>query len=168
MLGLLAGLLRLLGLRVLLGRLGLRRGQSLFTSLAFSSLFTVTARAVENVAWVSGRTDVFATLFLILAFFAFEARKTALIALCVGLALGCKEVVVGGVVALSVLAWFGTPRHLKLVGALGLSVGIYGVLRVLSGVQNIGIQLSPSDRFFTVGQAVTVTIGRKRIEDAVR
>ncbi|MEO6598671.1 MAG: hypothetical protein ABIQ16_02280 [Polyangiaceae bacterium] len=90
----------------LLFRLLCVRGASGYAAAAFAALWSLHPRLTEAVAWISGRTDVLASFFVLAALLA-QARSSPvrrlLCALFLLLGLLCKEVALAGVAAVLVL-----------------------------------------------------------------
>jgi len=103
-------------------------------------LFGTFPRLTESVTWISGRTDVLAALFVLLALWLHESapersgRRIAAAA-CILLGLLCKEVAIAGAVALIVWEVAARPktpaaRRLALnLAPLGVALGAYAALR---------------------------------------
>ncbi len=120
---------------VLLYRLSCRYGARPGIALLGVALWAVQPRLTEDVAWISGRTDVLATLFVLaalLARFRPGLSGRVLSGVCLLLGLFCKEVALAGVVAVwvaEVLApGSARARALRLLPGL-LALTVYAVLR---------------------------------------
>jgi tetratricopeptide (TPR) repeat protein len=155
-------------------RFGARGPASLVSALVWG----LAPRLTESVAWVSGRTDVLAGLFVFTALAlspeaptraALSLRRGRALALasgvCLFLALASKEVAVAGAVALGVLAWRartrddGTARRERLLRA-GLGVAlpcvVYAALRfvALAGATSLTRDLGTGPRLLTALEAI--------------
>jgi hypothetical protein len=125
----------------LLGRRGLGPVASFVGALAWAWL----PRLSEAAAWISGRTDVLATLFTLLGLLLYgQGRALArwLAAPCFVLGLLAKEVALAGVLAAGVQTWFESTnlplqrRLARLLPAFG-ALALYVALRVAA----VGLQL---------------------------
>lgn len=101
-------------------------------ALAAAALYLLLPRATECVAWISGRTDLFALCFGLLAMLVWRRGHFALAALSLLASLLCKEV--GIVFWIPLLAdWRrATPRPGRAPWALGASLTAYLLLRVIA------------------------------------
>ena len=111
------------------------RGAGGYAAAFGSTLWAISPRLTEAVAWISGRTDVLAGFFVIAALL-FQARSTlprrALCAFCLLLALLCKEAGLAGVAAVLVTELTSSgPLRVRLRNAVPtfIALGVYGVLR---------------------------------------
>jgi protein O-mannosyl-transferase len=129
----------------LLFRLLCVRGASGHAAAVGAALWSLHPRLTEAVAWVSGRTDLLATCFVLAALLA-QARPGAArrfaCAVLLFLGLLCKEVALAGVAAVLVLELMRSgslpARAWRALPAL-LALGGYASLRVLaSGVASVG------------------------------
>ena len=93
----------------LLFRLLRRCGANSRTAASLSLTWALLPRLTECVAWISGRTDIFATSALLAAFILWgkTATRFALATACLVLALLCKETAVVGLVGLLILEIYG-------------------------------------------------------------
>ena len=140
-----------------------RMGTTGFVAALFSATWALLPRLAENVAWISGRTDVFAATGVFAALLAWGERTRRLWLCAVFLSLGllCKETACAGLVALLVLELSGRPRRVNdklqriflligpAVGWLLLKVRVSGLLptgavpqpakiRILTSLEAIG------------------------------
>src|SRR6478736_2790596 len=131
----LTNLLFHLGSTVLLFGLMQRRGCGGYTAVLGAALWALHPRLTEAVAWVSGRTDVLATFFVLAALFVrvregwFRNAASGLLLL---LGLMCKEVALAGVVAALVSDWVADgpiPVRLRRMLPTALALLAYLVLR---------------------------------------
>lgn len=94
----------------------LRGGASGIAAALAALLFGISPRLTESVAWISGRTDVFASAFALSAWLVYRCeperwgrRVVAAALLCAGLF--CKEVATAGLVAIAGMEFVYTRRH---------------------------------------------------------
>lgn len=95
------------GNAILLALLARQRGARALGACAAALGFAWAPRLTESVTWVSGRTDVLATFFVLLAFLLWPLRRIGpvLAALAIGLGMLSKEVALAGALALFLLEW---------------------------------------------------------------
>jgi len=111
------------------------RGTGGYTALVGVALWALHPRLTEAVAWVSGRTDVLATLFVLCAFLARGrdgASRRTLAALLLLLGLMCKEVALAGVAAALVSDWVAggnASARLRRMLPTAVALVIYFLLR---------------------------------------
>jgi hypothetical protein len=113
-------------------------------ALALSVLWALAPRSTEAVAWISGRTDVLATAFVLMALLVHrpgELRRGSASALLVLFGLFCKEVAMAGAAALVAAELAHHCRRLRTLRAsywrgvlasiapLGIALGVYFALR---------------------------------------
>jgi tetratricopeptide (TPR) repeat protein len=111
------------------------RGCGGYAAMLGSALWALHPRLTEAVAWISGRTDLLATFFVLCALLvrarAGSVRRTVS-ALLLLLGLLCKEVALAGVAAVLVEDWLaGGPVAARLRRMLptGVALAVYAVLR---------------------------------------
>ncbi len=132
----------------------LRRGWSLVSALPFAALFALTARGVENVAWVSGRTDVLATVWVLLAITALERSALRFTVAFVGAALFSKEVGVAALLAMAVVTLRHVPSPRRVWVGLATVGALYLAARVASHTPAAAIHLAPVAQALTIGHGV--------------
>jgi tetratricopeptide (TPR) repeat protein len=145
-----------------LRKFGVRTGTALFLSAAWA----LQPRLAEAAAWISGRTDLFATTGVFAAILCWGPRSTSRVIAALALALGllAKESALAGLVAIATWEWLGADaakasERLRVVArrvwpALALT-GAVLVLRVHEvGVKSEGEALGILGRARTVLQAV--------------
>jgi tetratricopeptide (TPR) repeat protein len=116
-------------------------------ALGGALLFALEPIHVASVAWISGRTDLLATTFLLLAWLAWDryltvppsqadvrprtfgrAASLAACACCYALALLAKEIAISMILVFALYAWMGRPEHSRVSrqpwAALGLLVAL--------------------------------------------
>lgn len=112
-------------------RFALARSGDAVTAAVVCSLFGVLPRLTESVTWIAGRTDVLATLFVLLAVSAAESsrpRVRQLAALCWLAALFSKEV---ALVALPLLFVRGSKKALREAAPFVAALLLWAALRAL-------------------------------------
>jgi len=127
-------------------------------SFIAAMLFALHPIHTESVAWINGRTDVLATLFLLLGFLSYllyvkEGKNTALVLLAVFFlfSLFSKEngiALIGLVLLYGLMA--GLPRKKILLSGLALSAGliVYLVLRLGAGIKEFSATPGSREAFF--------------------
>lgn len=129
-----------------------RWGAEAVAAAAAAALFGVLPRLSEAVAWISGRTDLLAVVFVLLALVlhGFENRRRWLAAFALFLGLLSKEVAAAGLIALALLEW----RDAKAAGEqlkgavlrllpLAAAGGGYAILRILATFSAAAPSLAP-------------------------
>jgi tetratricopeptide (TPR) repeat protein len=116
-----------------------RRTQGPLAAIAIAALFGLHPRLTEAVSWISGRTDLLASSFVLLGLVTWKqeslVRRCAAAALLVP-ALLCKEVALAGAIALGVQEWLaagaGAPpvARLRRLLPVTLAVFVYGMTRI--------------------------------------
>jgi tetratricopeptide (TPR) repeat protein len=117
-----------------------RAGAGRPVAASLSTLFAVSPRLSESVAWISGRTDIAAGILALGAMLLFKAGpggwfRRLISGVLLFLALLCKEVAVAAAVALALSAWLQAPRTRPAVRwcldmlPVAIAVMAYGVLR---------------------------------------
>jgi protein O-mannosyl-transferase len=118
----------------------LRAGATRPVACLLATLFALSPRLSESVAWISGRTDIAAGIGVLAAFMLFETGQRAWWRRCLAgvvllAGLMCKEAALSGAVGISLYAWFRSskPRSLRRTGLELLpilaSVAAYALLR---------------------------------------
>lgn len=95
---------------------GVSLGEASRAAVVGAAVFAVHPSRAESVAWVSGSTDLWATVFVLLAFEAWRrntARADVLAAVCVFLAVCCKEFAVVLPAVFAVERWGSKPTEQK-------------------------------------------------------
>ncbi len=141
-------------------------GKSLIPAFIAAMLFALHPIHTESVAWINGRTDVLAALFLLLGFLSYilyvkEGKNTALVLLAVFFlfSLFSKE---NGVALIGIVPVYGLiaglPRRKILLSWLALSAGfiVYLLLRFGGGVKEFAATPGSREAFFAPG----ITPGR--------
>jgi tetratricopeptide (TPR) repeat protein len=115
-----------------------RRTQGPLAALAMTAVFGLHPRLTEAVSWISGRTDVFATTFVLLSLVTWSkdslARRLASAALLLP-GLLCKEVAFAGALALGVQEWLALgpaplAARLRRVAPVAVVLLTYATLRL--------------------------------------
>ena len=127
-----------LGCAGLLFRTARELGASALASASVTGCWALQPRLTECVAWIGGRTDVLASLFVLAALVTWRPRRARRWAAAALLLLGLlsKEVAVAGMVAVAALEWRaraqGSPRRwaVRAVVPLGAAALAYTALRV--------------------------------------
>ncbi|MFY2560284.1 tetratricopeptide repeat protein [Corallococcus terminator] len=117
-----------------------RTGASPWGAAVGAAAFGVFPRLTESVAWISGRTDVLAAVFMLGALLVYRSDKASRrwgAAGLVLLGLLCKEVAVAGVVGLAVLELSAVRARERSLGQavrnllpMGAALALYGGLRL--------------------------------------
>ena len=114
-----------------------RMGTSGWLRFLLAALFGLLPRLTESVAWISGRTDLLASLAVLAALWFHrpgpaERRTRALASLIFGLGLLCKETAVAALIGMAVMSWRyhrkGRPLVMELLPA-SLVLVLYAMLR---------------------------------------
>ncbi len=139
-----------------------RRGCSGPGAAMVSTAWALIPRLAECVAWISGRTDVLATFFCLLALVVWRPTLTGRVLAALSLLGGllCKEVAIAGLFALLVLELQQgkTPWKRRLFELLPLGVALLGYVilrqRALWGVAPMGSLEQGARRFTLIVEAI--------------
>jgi hypothetical protein len=153
----LTNLLLHLGVTLLVFAACRRAGGSPLGAAFASALFGAFPRLTESVSWISGRTDVLATLFALGAWLLYSTAPRAharrgLAALSLLLGLFCKEVALAILVGIVAMEWVDARRNgkrsLLSVGVhvlpFAVAVAVYGAFRVHAHVADVASSVEPA------------------------
>ncbi|HVJ18306.1 MAG TPA: hypothetical protein VM686_22960 [Polyangiaceae bacterium] len=142
-----------------------RRGSGAVAALALAGLWALHPRLTEAASWISGRTDVMATTFVLAALVVWQptAARRAVSALLLLAGLLAKETALAGIVALCCCEW-AEQRRAQSSGALGraawhslpflVALGAYIGLRLFAVGFASGQSLGFGKRALAVFEAV--------------
>jgi protein O-mannosyl-transferase len=157
-----------LGCVTLVFLLALRAGGSPVAAGLAAALFGIAPRLTESVAWISGRTDLLATLFALLAVALHRPGRGALArrvaaAAAIFLGLLCKEVALAAPVGLAAGALARARRDRQPLRSVAIellpavvAVAAYGVLRLAAtaGVRDPPAEATLAARLLSAAQAL--------------
>lgn len=120
-----------------LRRLGVREAVAALVTCAWA----LEPRLAEAAAWISGRTDVLATFFVLLALLAWGPRwpRRWAAAACFALALLAKESAVALPFAIAAREWFSEPPAARSPRRLGVALAPFGAVLAAYVVLRLGV-----------------------------